>query len=100
DSGHFEAVRASLGDLTVTDLPSASREHLDPLCRPSKASFRAPSLSRQAQRCLLDRPREGSSWIESNTWCPRLTAAMILSGSAVQLKGLGLSFTSAMKGVD
>jgi hypothetical protein len=26
-------------------------------------------------------------WIESNAWCPRLTAAMILSGSAVQVKG-------------
>ena len=28
-------------------------------------------------------------WIESNTRCPRLTAAMILSGSAGQLKGFG-----------
>ena len=27
--------------------------------------------------------------MESNAWCPRLTAAMILSGSAVQMKGLG-----------
>ena len=25
--------------------------------------------------------------MESKTWCPRLTAAMILSGSAVQVKG-------------
>ena len=25
-------------------------------------------------------------WIESNTWCPRLTAAMISSGLAVQVK--------------
>src|SRR6266478_7741474 len=29
------------------------------------------------------------SWIESNTLCPRLAAAMILSGSAVQTKGFG-----------
>ena len=29
------------------------------------------------------------TWIESNTWCPRLTAAMILSGSAVHVKGFG-----------
>lgn len=29
--------------------------------------------------------------IGSNTWCPRLTAAMILSGLAVQTKGFGLS---------
>src|SRR5665213_1943077 len=35
--------------------------------------------------------------MESNTWCPRLTAAMILSGSAVQEKGLGLSLVSATK---
>ena len=27
--------------------------------------------------------------MESNTWCPRLTAAMILSGSAVHVKGFG-----------
>src|SRR5215218_9354378 len=35
--------------------------------------------------------------MESNTWCPRLTAAMILSGSAVQEKGFGLSLVSATK---
>jgi|SRR6185437_5680922 len=34
---------------------------------------------------------------ESNTWCARLTAAMILSGSAVQLKGLGASLVSDRK---
>jgi hypothetical protein len=33
--------------------------------------------------------------MESNTWCPRLTAAMILSGSAVQVKGVGSLFVSA-----
>jgi hypothetical protein len=27
--------------------------------------------------------------MESNAWCPRLTAAMILSGSAVHVKGFG-----------
>jgi hypothetical protein len=26
-------------------------------------------------------------WIESNAWCPRLTATMILSGSATHWKG-------------
>jgi hypothetical protein len=36
-------------------------------------------------------------WIESNTWCPHLTAAMILSGSAVQVTGLGSWFISATK---
>ena len=35
--------------------------------------------------------------MESNTWCPRLTAAMILSGSAVQVKGMGSLFVSATK---
>src|SRR5262245_61698405 len=35
--------------------------------------------------------------MESNTWCPRLTAAMILSGSLVQIKGFGLALVSAMK---
>lgn len=30
-------------------------------------------------------------WSGSNTWCPRLTAAMILSGSLVQRKGRGSS---------
>ncbi|MSP67886.1 MAG: hypothetical protein EXQ96_07295, partial [Alphaproteobacteria bacterium] len=36
-------------------------------------------------------------WMESNTWCPRLTAAMILSGSAVQVKGLGEALVSTRK---
>ena len=35
--------------------------------------------------------------MESNTWCPRLAAAMILSGSLVQTKGLGLALVWAMK---
>ena len=34
---------------------------------------------------------------KSNTWCPRLTAAMILSGSAVHVKGFGNWFVSATK---
>jgi hypothetical protein len=34
-------------------------------------------------------------WIESNAWRPRLTAAIILSGSAVQTKGFGFRFASA-----
>jgi len=38
-----------------------------------------------------------TEWFESNTWCPRLTAAMILFGSAVQVKGLGSSLVSATK---
>ena len=35
--------------------------------------------------------------MESNTWHPRSTAEMILSGSAVQMKGLGSLLDSAMK---
>ena len=35
--------------------------------------------------------------MEFNTWCPRLTAAMILSGSAVQVKGLGSWLVCATK---
>ncbi len=35
--------------------------------------------------------------MESNAWCPRLTAAMIWSGSAVQEKGFGLLLVSATK---
>src|ERR1039457_4073883 len=35
--------------------------------------------------------------MESNTWCPRLTAAMILFGSAVQVKCLGSFFVSTTK---
>ena len=35
--------------------------------------------------------------MESNTWCPRLTAAMMLSGSAVQVKGFGSLLVSARK---
>src|ERR1700732_3728620 len=34
-------------------------------------------------------------WIESNTWCPRLTAAMILLGSLVQVKGFGFALVSS-----
>ena len=34
---------------------------------------------------------------ESNAWCPRLTAAMILSGSAVHVKGFGSALVSARK---
>src|SRR3546814_9471970 len=35
--------------------------------------------------------------MESNTWCTRRAAATILSGSAVQTKGFGLSLVSARK---
>src|SRR5258707_7192208 len=35
--------------------------------------------------------------MESNAWCPRLTAAMILSGSAVHVKGFGSALVSATK---
>src|SRR5450759_3060724 len=36
-------------------------------------------------------------WFESNTWCPRLTAWIILSGSAVHVKGFGLALCSMTK---
>ena len=35
--------------------------------------------------------------MESNTWCPLLTAAMILSGLAVHVKGFGSALVSATK---
>src|SRR5271154_5393214 len=35
--------------------------------------------------------------MESNTWCPLLTAAMILSGLAVHVNGFGSAFVSATK---
>src|SRR5271154_6727359 len=35
--------------------------------------------------------------MESNTWCPLLTAAMILSGLAIHVKGFGLALVSATK---
>src|SRR5271169_236349 len=35
--------------------------------------------------------------MESNTWCPRLTALIILLGSAVQVKGFGLALCSMTK---
>src|SRR3954453_16914125 len=35
--------------------------------------------------------------MESNAWCPRLTAAMIFSGSAVHVKGFGSALVSARK---
>ena len=34
--------------------------------------------------------------MESNTWCPRLTAAIILSGSAVQVKVWDQDFSATM----
>ena len=36
-------------------------------------------------------------WIESNAWYPRLTAAMILLGSLVQVKGFGFALVSSRK---
>ena len=36
-------------------------------------------------------------WIESNTWCPLFTAAIIFAGSLVQRKGRGLAFVSIRK---
>src|ERR1019366_2589976 len=36
-------------------------------------------------------------WIESNTWCPRLTAWIILPGSAVHVKGFGSALCSTTK---
>src|SRR5260221_6398452 len=35
--------------------------------------------------------------MESNTWCPRLTARIILSGSAVHVKGFGSALCSTTK---
>src|SRR5580658_9777219 len=35
--------------------------------------------------------------MESNTWCPRLTAWIILSGSAVHVKGFGSALCSTTK---
>src|ERR1700692_4494096 len=35
--------------------------------------------------------------MKSNTWCPLLTAAMILAGSFVQRKGRGSALVSARK---
>jgi hypothetical protein len=35
--------------------------------------------------------------MESNTWCPRLTARIILSGSAVHVKGFGSELCSTTK---
>jgi hypothetical protein len=35
--------------------------------------------------------------VAGNAWCPRLTAAMILSGSAVHVKGFGSALVSARK---
>src|SRR5665213_4545630 len=35
--------------------------------------------------------------MESNTWCPRLTAAMILTGSAVHVKGFGSVLVTTRK---
>ena len=45
---------------------------------------------------VLKLSEEGANnWIESNVWYPRLAAAMMASGSAVQTKGLGLVLCSA-----
>ncbi len=41
-----------------------------------------------------------SWWIESNTWCPRFTAAMILLGSLVQVKGLWVCIGVVEEAVD
>ena len=38
-----------------------------------------------------------SGWMESNTWCPRLTAWIILSGSAVHVKGFDSALCSTTK---
>src|SRR6202158_715258 len=35
--------------------------------------------------------------MESNTWCPRLTARIILSGSAVHVNGFGSALCSTTK---
>ena len=53
--------------------------------------FNAPIWARKAGCPVRNEPL----WMESNAWCPRLTAAMISSGSAVHVKGLGLAFVSA-----
>jgi hypothetical protein len=42
-------------------------------------------------------PADGARWIESDTWYPRLTAAMILSGSPAHERGLELWLVSATK---
>jgi hypothetical protein len=46
---------------------------------------------------VIGRSMFGIYWFKSNIWCPRLTAAMMPSGLAVQVKGFGLALCSRTK---
>ena len=54
---------------------------------------------RQMNESVFPFHRNGtrSSGSKSNTWCPRLTARIILSGSAVQVNGFGSALCSTTK---
>ena len=48
----------------------------------------ASALRARDAACMEEFVRALSSGSNLNAWCPRLTAAMILSGSAIQVKGV------------
>src|SRR5690349_9010394 len=72
--------------IATSSSPSGCCKHRHRSCR--------NQASGEADCSLLLRDYQ---WIESNTWWPRLTAAMILSGSAVQAKRRGSSLVSSRK---
>ena len=61
-------------------------------CLASDRSLQHPQNSSHARSPKVSPAISASRWSESNTWYPRLTAAMTLSGSAAQAKGSGMSF--------
>ena len=74
-----------------------SQASIEQFARSSHCSVRKNVPIISGMQAMLQYDRDPLSWIESNTWCPRLTAAMILSGSAVQVKGFGSWLVSATK---
>ena len=66
--------------------PSSKRSCAPRRSAPSTPCGAPSAKSRPLQPTRMPKLLRRPLWIDSNTWCPRLTAAMILSGSAVQVK--------------
>ena len=85
-------------DVTAPDLPVRAFPVKDLLLMPaSRAEILRPQRLEAPGAEDLRPAHQGPDSGIDPTWCPLLTAAMILSGSAVHVNGLGSWFVSATK---
>src|ERR1035437_8250813 len=92
--GHVQEFVAPTRDQMARWIGDRAKER-DIRIAPAAAALLAERVGANVKERDVDRRRQGE--LASNIWCPRLTAAMILAGSAVQVKGFGLALCSTTK---